>query len=134
MNFDQTYIFVYCDLEFIIDSIYFNNMSVQTGAGTYVFLQKHCSSYITSSSAILANPSLRISYVDVHVEIFSSMSEVASDWKVGYNLHFILRYDHLLTFLLGCMRLGQEMGPSQGAVGVRVKIFFSQKWSCGISN
>ena len=27
MNFDQTYI--YCDLEFIIDTIYFNNMSVQ---------------------------------------------------------------------------------------------------------
>ena len=33
MNFDQTYIQVYCDLEFIIDTIYFNNMSVQTGAG-----------------------------------------------------------------------------------------------------
>ena len=28
MNFDQTYIKVYCDLEFIIDTIYFNNMSV----------------------------------------------------------------------------------------------------------
>ena len=33
MNFDQTYIQVYCDLEFIIDTIYFNNMSVQTGGG-----------------------------------------------------------------------------------------------------
>ena len=29
MNFHQTYI--YCDLEFIIDTICFNNMSVQTG-------------------------------------------------------------------------------------------------------
>ena len=44
MKFDQTYIQVYCDLEFIIDTIYFNNMSVQTGGGTYVFLRKHCSS------------------------------------------------------------------------------------------
>ena len=45
MNFDQTYILVYCDLEFIIDTIYFNNMSVQTAGGeTYVFLRKHCSS------------------------------------------------------------------------------------------
>ena len=31
MNFDQTYI--YCDLEFIIDTIYFNNMSIQIGVG-----------------------------------------------------------------------------------------------------
>ena len=44
MNFDQTYILVYCDLEFIIDTLYFNNMSVQTGGGTYLFLRKHCSS------------------------------------------------------------------------------------------
>ena len=43
MNFDQTYIQVYCDLEFIIDTIYFNNMSVQSGGGTY---RKHCSSMI----------------------------------------------------------------------------------------
>ena len=35
---------VYYDLEFIIDTIYFNNMSVQTGGGIYVFLRKHCSS------------------------------------------------------------------------------------------
>ena len=33
MNFDQTYIYVYCDLEFIIDTIYFNSMSVQIGGG-----------------------------------------------------------------------------------------------------
>ena len=46
MNSDQTYIYVYCDLEFIIDTIYFNNMSVQTGGGTYVFLRKHCSSLL----------------------------------------------------------------------------------------
>ena len=32
MNFDQTYIEVYCDLEFILDTIYYN-MSVQTGGG-----------------------------------------------------------------------------------------------------
>ena len=39
MNFDQTYIQVYCDLEFIIDTICFNNMSVQTGVGgAYIFL------------------------------------------------------------------------------------------------
>ena len=44
MNFDQTYKEVYCDLEFIIDTIYFNNMSVQTGGGTYVLLRKHYSS------------------------------------------------------------------------------------------
>ena len=43
MNFDQTYILVYCDLEFIIDTIYFNIMSVQFGGGTFVFLRKHCS-------------------------------------------------------------------------------------------
>ena len=48
MNFDQTYIQVYCDLEFIIDTIYFNNISVQTGGGTYVFLRKHFSSLICS--------------------------------------------------------------------------------------
>ena len=34
MNFDQTYIKVYRDLEFIIDTFYFNNMSVQTGGRT----------------------------------------------------------------------------------------------------
>ena len=33
MNFDQTYIKVYCDLEFITDTNYFHNMSVQTGGG-----------------------------------------------------------------------------------------------------
>ena len=46
MKFDQTYIYVYCDLEFIIDTIFFKNtsMSVQTGGGTHVFLRKHCSS------------------------------------------------------------------------------------------
>ena len=37
MKFDQTDIQVYCDLEFIIDTIYFNNMSVQTGGGHTFF-------------------------------------------------------------------------------------------------
>ena len=40
MNFDQTYIYVYCGLEFIIDTIYFNNMSVQTGGGDIRFPPK----------------------------------------------------------------------------------------------
>ena len=57
MNFDQTYISVYCDLEFIIDTIYFNNVAVQTaggggGGGTYVFLRKHCSSFMWNILAL----------------------------------------------------------------------------------
>ena len=44
MNFNQTYIQVYCDLEFIIDKIYFNNMSIQTGGrgvGGHTFSSKN---------------------------------------------------------------------------------------------
>ena len=40
MNFDQTYISVYCDLEFIIDTIYFNNVAVQTAGGDIRFPPK----------------------------------------------------------------------------------------------
>ena len=46
MNFDRTCIKVYCDLEFIIDTIYFNNTSVQTCGGIYIFLRKDCSSFV----------------------------------------------------------------------------------------
>ena len=40
MDFDQTYIWVYCDLEFIIDTIYFNKCLFKL-VGGHTFFSKN---------------------------------------------------------------------------------------------
>ena len=68
---------------FIIDTIYFNNMSVQTGRGTYVLLRKYCSSLclFLSISEVLG------SYNDEDIYLFSNEHSDGSNYIHKYLGH-----------------------------------------------
>ena len=102
MNFDQTYIKVYCDLEFIIDTIFFNNMSVQTGGG-YTFSSENTDLVSSEISELSPHASL---YSTISPWNTNALNCISHNVTHIYHIHFLHQrqgsnyysYPHIVMF------------------------------------